>query len=157
MALIKCPECGNTISDKAEKCPQCGLPAEYFHARKKETQEEVDYRNLGNILISFGTDYSRLFSRNRYITSRDRMSFIEMYGAYFLVLPYTKKDFVSHRVPDSVYSRSGHMEVNSKKLCRILAEQHGWDVTRSYRVPGVIVLEKKLAAFDLTKAEPISA
>ena len=26
MALIKCPECGNMISDKAEKCPKCGAP-----------------------------------------------------------------------------------------------------------------------------------
>ena len=25
MALIKCPECQNSISDKAEKCPHCGL------------------------------------------------------------------------------------------------------------------------------------
>lgn len=26
MALIKCPECGKEISDKAEKCPSCGYP-----------------------------------------------------------------------------------------------------------------------------------
>ena len=26
MALIKCPECGNTVSDKAMSCPQCGCP-----------------------------------------------------------------------------------------------------------------------------------
>ena len=26
MALIKCPECGKEISDKALKCPQCGYP-----------------------------------------------------------------------------------------------------------------------------------
>ncbi len=26
MALIKCPECQNEISDKADKCPQCGYP-----------------------------------------------------------------------------------------------------------------------------------
>lgn len=25
MALIKCPECGNTISDKAKSCPHCGV------------------------------------------------------------------------------------------------------------------------------------
>ena len=25
MALIKCPECGNTVSDKAETCPHCGI------------------------------------------------------------------------------------------------------------------------------------
>ena len=26
MALIKCPECGREISDKAYSCPQCGYP-----------------------------------------------------------------------------------------------------------------------------------
>ncbi len=26
MALIKCPECGADISDKAESCPKCGNP-----------------------------------------------------------------------------------------------------------------------------------
>lgn len=26
MAMIKCPECGNMVSDKAENCPKCGYP-----------------------------------------------------------------------------------------------------------------------------------
>lgn len=26
MALIKCPECGKEISDKATACPNCGMP-----------------------------------------------------------------------------------------------------------------------------------
>lgn len=26
MALIKCPECGRQVSDKASSCPQCGCP-----------------------------------------------------------------------------------------------------------------------------------
>ena len=26
MSLIKCPECGNEISDKAYSCPKCGYP-----------------------------------------------------------------------------------------------------------------------------------
>ncbi|MDE5803214.1 MAG: zinc-ribbon domain-containing protein [Lachnospiraceae bacterium] len=26
MALIKCPECGKEISDKASSCPGCGYP-----------------------------------------------------------------------------------------------------------------------------------
>jgi len=30
MALIKCPECGATISDKAECCPTCGCPKTEF-------------------------------------------------------------------------------------------------------------------------------
>lgn len=32
MALINCPECQSSISDKAASCPHCGLPAEYFLA-----------------------------------------------------------------------------------------------------------------------------
>ena len=28
MALIKCVECGNKVSDKAEYCPECGCPVE---------------------------------------------------------------------------------------------------------------------------------
>ena len=26
MALIKCPECGKEVSDKAAACPNCGFP-----------------------------------------------------------------------------------------------------------------------------------
>lgn len=28
MALIKCPECGGIVSDKAPSCPHCGFPLE---------------------------------------------------------------------------------------------------------------------------------
>ena len=40
MALIKCPECGKEISDKAATCPNCGTPIAgkkvkvYFHRKK---------------------------------------------------------------------------------------------------------------------------
>lgn len=30
MALIKCPECNGTVSDKASSCPHCGCPASAF-------------------------------------------------------------------------------------------------------------------------------
>ena len=56
MALIKCPECGKSISDKAEKCPHCGIPSEYFpkNGQKVENNSEsIDYEKLSNILISF--------------------------------------------------------------------------------------------------------
>ena len=78
MALIKCPECGSSISDKAEKCPHCGLPATYFMQR--QTQTDVNYDNLANILVSFDSDYSRLFSKNHYITHRDEKYLQETYG-----------------------------------------------------------------------------
>lgn len=46
MALIKCPECGREISDKADSCPLCGYP---IRTPKKEsvvkpkTQSVIDY------------------------------------------------------------------------------------------------------------------
>ena len=92
----------------------------------------------------------------RGIGSPKRICFmIDQDGRRLLMLPHTKKDFVSHGVPNSVYGGKDSLEISSKKLCRLLASQHGWDPSRSYRVPGVIIPEKHLAAFDLKKAEMI--
>lgn len=30
MSLMKCPDCGKMVSDRASVCPECGCPAEYF-------------------------------------------------------------------------------------------------------------------------------
>jgi len=30
MPLIECPECHKSISDRADSCPHCGLPARFF-------------------------------------------------------------------------------------------------------------------------------
>ena len=40
MALIKCPECGQEISDQATSCPNCGCPM-------KKTNGDSDKDNLG--------------------------------------------------------------------------------------------------------------
>jgi len=40
MSLIKCPECGKQVSDKAEACPRCGLPSKYFVTESKQNKEE---------------------------------------------------------------------------------------------------------------------
>lgn len=45
MALIRCPECGKEISDKAVSCPNCGCPmrqepVEYLREEYEEDEEE---------------------------------------------------------------------------------------------------------------------
>lgn len=41
MALIKCPKCERSISDKASKCPKCGYPIqEYMSGKTEGTQTE---------------------------------------------------------------------------------------------------------------------
>ena len=87
MALIKCPECKNSISDKAEKCPHCGLPATYFSASKDFAQDvpigEIDYKNLGNLLLSFDRDYTMLFAADHYISHRDEEMLRSTYESYY--------------------------------------------------------------------------
>jgi len=87
MALIKCPECGNSISDKAEKCPHCGLPASYFPTSEvsvpNESTAEIDYKNLGNLLLSFDRDYTTLFMADHYVSHRDEEMLRNTYESYY--------------------------------------------------------------------------
>lgn len=57
MAIIKCPECGKDISDRAENCPNCGCPMEEIKrsigeieaekaAKQKEKEEERRAKEL---------------------------------------------------------------------------------------------------------------
>lgn len=39
MALIKCPECGREISDKADICPNCGCPSSEFNCNISNNNE----------------------------------------------------------------------------------------------------------------------
>lgn len=41
MALIKCPECGTMVSDKARTCPQCAYPI-------------AEEKNRGKVWVKFG-------------------------------------------------------------------------------------------------------
>ncbi len=41
MALIKCPECGKEISDRAESCPSCGCPMD----EEEDENDSKDYKS----------------------------------------------------------------------------------------------------------------
>ena len=92
MALIECPECKNRISDRAEKCPHCGIPAAYFYTSEIQAapaahdSDALDYRNLGNILLSFDKDYCGLFAASHYITHREEAYMNDMYHQYYTTL-----------------------------------------------------------------------
>ena len=87
MALFPCPECGQKISDKAEKCPHCGLPSSYFHLEKSaQLDETIDYSNIGDLLVSFEADYNAVFSPEKYIANRDIKQLKENYGKYYIAL-----------------------------------------------------------------------
>ena len=76
-------------------------------------------------------------------------------GTSLLIAPHDKRDFLSHAVPPEAYTGKYDMRVSSYRLCRIIAQLHNWDLSRSYRVPGKVYPEQKVAIFDLNKAEVI--
>lgn len=44
MALITCPECGQNISNMADKCPHCGLPQSQFNSQTTVMQPKPQYQ-----------------------------------------------------------------------------------------------------------------
>ena len=55
MALIKCPECGKEVSDKAPACIHCGFPLNNIQLSKNENI----YYNI-DILSAGFNDYEKL-------------------------------------------------------------------------------------------------
>ena len=56
---------------------------------------------------------------------------IEENGRTLLIAPHAQKDFKSHEVPDPVYAGSSSLEINSLRLCSLVAKLHGWDRERT--------------------------
>ena len=58
MALIKCPECGHDVSDKAKACPNCGFPMSIEEKKVSNNIEEMDSVYLGRYPQSVVKDTS---------------------------------------------------------------------------------------------------
>jgi len=78
LPLINCPECEKQISDKADACPHCGLPARWFGDSStimcnpiELLSSEVDFSKIRNSIISFDHAYQSAFSMNNYIAARE--------------------------------------------------------------------------------------
>lgn len=76
-------------------------------------------------------------------------------GESLLMRAHQKRDFQSHKVPQSVYMGGRPLEISSYKLCRILAELHSWNPEYSYRAPGVVRKDQSSILFHLAEAEAI--
>ena len=50
MALIKCPECGQDVSDKAAQCPRCGYPIAEMMSEKTAKLKMMPVLQAGGIM-----------------------------------------------------------------------------------------------------------
>lgn len=57
MPLVKCPDCGKMVSDRATSCPDCGCPREYFESEKKEDVPKVIFQLAGHQVEVPGEEY----------------------------------------------------------------------------------------------------
>ena len=114
---------------------------------------------MHNSYISFYLKASRIHifvDTLRGLGSPFRICFkIDENGEKLLIMPYDRRDFKSHRVSPDVYHGDGRMQVYSIKLCRIIADLHNWDLSSSYRVPGIVFTDKGVAVFCLKEANMI--
>ena len=133
MSLIICPECGKRISDRAAACPNCGLPAEFFHSEIKNNERvvleqntspytsnaprDINLRNLGNILVSFDQDYTQFFNPNHYISTREKQRLNDVYEEYY---KYLKEKMVF----DYVCNHAKKLRVDIDALKRFLTRIH---------------------------------
>lgn len=73
MALIKCPECGKEISDKAEKCMHCGFPINIQGNEEKEKEYTLE---LNNSMRAIGTEKSvKVFFKENLILDSETENF----------------------------------------------------------------------------------
>lgn len=55
MALIKCPECGYEVSDKAASCPKCGYPINKVEIETEEERVSVRAKHKSRSFLTFGS------------------------------------------------------------------------------------------------------
>lgn len=85
MSLIKCPECGKQVSDKASSCPGCGYPIAGSPAGIKVRCLSDDYKVKYMIFLSGGCELARVpigavatinISKPTTITIREKFAFV---------------------------------------------------------------------------------
>ncbi len=75
MALINCPECGNSISDKANSCPKCGFPIQSIQNTEYDKWVTISAHNA--MILK----YNRL-KGNLIIEQYGRKIIEDSFGAY---------------------------------------------------------------------------
>lgn len=122
MALIKCPECHNFISDKATKCPHCGLPAKYYNTPSADSKKsnDIDYKSIANVIISFDKDYIDLFSDAHYISHREQDYMHSTYEEYYVSLK-------NKLIFQYVCNNASVLRIDINGLKRFLRKMHSLD------------------------------
>ena len=121
--------------------------------------DEKQVRQMDEPYVSFYLRQNRIRVFRQTITAIGDPRFIRFMikkdGSSLILLPYNKKTFQSLRVPETANYDRWSMEISSKPLCLLLAHRLGWELSRSYRIPGKVYEQQPLVLFNLSRAYPI--
>ena len=121
--------------------------------------DEKLVRQMDETYVSFYLRQNRIRIFRQTITAVGNPRFIRFMikrdGSSLILLPYNKKTFQSLRVPETANYGRWNMEIGSKPLCLLLAHHLGWELSRSYRIPGKVYELQPLVLFHLSQAYPI--
>mgnify|MGYP000308901138 FL=1 len=81
MALIKCPECGKEISDKAASCPNCGFPITQRNVTQEspQKQKEYDIEMLDSMRIKASKANIEVYYKGNLLLEANPMDFVLNY------------------------------------------------------------------------------
>lgn len=82
MGLIKCSDCNRMVSDRAEFCPNCGLPGKYLREQPSEITAVDKMKELYNAVISLESDLGSFLKADRYIAEGEIEKFKKIYAQY---------------------------------------------------------------------------
>ena len=93
MALIKCPECGKEISDKAPACIHCGFPLSLLHGEETSSIkiEDPSKKNKLSVISDKGTPalysleiivFGKSFPSSSFPNSNHLCSIIRVQGVF---------------------------------------------------------------------------
>lgn len=111
MALIKCPECGKEISDKAKSCPHCGYELE----RNKQRDEIKSNDNIEEYIKS-KESLEKLNDESEKIKKKRRIIIVSVLLVFFLVIIVLGVKQVIKKVPINRKETNTNIVVEKKEI-----------------------------------------
>lgn len=97
MALIKCPECGKQISDKAGSCPNCGWKVQ-LNSKQRKSVSDTQINKKEDNLIPPSRDKKSFFASPKGIILIVIVSIVLVGVAYLFCTVIPEQKYYSYRV-----------------------------------------------------------
>ena len=90
MALIKCPECGGNVSDKAPACIHCGFPLQ-------QLQQTTDNEIINHMIVIDGEqiDLSEIREQSLYLDNSDYAQYNELIKELSAITQLSRRESAS--------------------------------------------------------------